>query len=176
MTSTEKHSPHLLRSYHNMIERVRAVFEYGTKTGVAPSLVHSIQLGKDKAVELQELSREEAERLGDFLRRDIEDAAHYLANTEGDLAEWMRFDLALIEERLVETFLIVADRTQVELSEWAEEARHANEYRSNDITGPGTLQCAACDHTVHFQEPSHIPECVRCGGNLFKRLPLEQDE
>ncbi len=171
MTPTEKRSEHLTHGYNRMVERVRSAFEHGT----AASLLHAIQLCKDKAFELQELSKEEAERIGDFLHRDVQDAAEYLANSGGDLADWMRFDLELIEERLAESFFIVADRTCIELSQLAEEAQHVGEYLTGDVVGPGSLQCSACDHWVRFQETSQLPVCPACGGGIFKRPPAEQD-
>ena len=175
MTPTENRNEHLIQSYNRMVDRVKAAFDHGAERGITPSLIHAIDLCKDKAVTLRELSREEAERIGNFLRRDLEDAAQYLAKPGGELADWMRFDLELIEERLVEAFLVVADRTQVELSQWAEEARHADEYLAEEITGPGTLQCVTCGDTVRFYETSHIPVCPKCGSGVFKRSLPEQD-
>ncbi|CAK0744759.1 conserved hypothetical protein [Gammaproteobacteria bacterium] len=175
MTPAKQHNEHLLHGYHRMMERVRTVLDHGAEKGTTPSLAHAIAVGKDKAVELQELSREEAERIGKFLRRDIEDAAEHLAASQGDLADWMQFDLELIEERLADAFLSVADRTRVELSQLAEEARHADEYLTDDVTGPGTLQCTSCGNLIRFQEISHIPSCPECNATLFKRLTPESD-
>jgi len=175
MTSAKQRNEHLLHGYNRMMERVKTALEHSAKEGVTHSLANAIASGKDTAVALQELSREEAERIGRFLRRDIENAAEYLATTQGDLAAWMRFDLELIEERLAETFLSVADRTRVELSRLAEEACHADEYLTDDIIGPGTLQCISCNYVIHFQETSHIPACPECNATLFKRLATESD-
>ncbi|CAK0770344.1 conserved hypothetical protein [Gammaproteobacteria bacterium] len=176
MTPTKQPNEHLLHGYNRMIERVKTVLDHSAKReGIAPSLAHAIAAGKDTAVTLQELSREEAERIGKFLRRDIEDAAEYLATSQGDLANWMRFDLELIEERLAEAFLSVADRTRVELSQLAEDARHADEYLTDEVTGPGSLQCTSCNNILCFQETSHIPACPVCQATLFKRLTSESD-
>lgn len=177
MIPEKQHNEHLLHGYNRMMERVKTILDLGAAKGSIPSLVHAIEVGKDKAVEFQELSLEEAERIGKFLRRDIDDAAKYLANTQGDLSDWLRFDLELIEERLAEVFLHVANSTSIELLLLVDGSYQSdvNEYFTDDVTGPGTLQCTACEHLLCFQKTSHIPSCPECGGNVFKRLPQEQN-
>ena len=88
----------LARAYQQMMERARSrleEFEQAEKAAF-PQLSASIEHAAEKAVELGELTREEARLIGGYLRRDLEDAGYYLATTGRDLKEWMRFDLELI--------------------------------------------------------------------------------
>ncbi len=157
----EKH----LHAYNQMMEQVKTLADH---LGYQ-NLKHAIQLAKDKAVDMGELTREEAEKIGDYLVRDLEDAGHYLANTDGDLKDWLRFDLELIEARLLEMFALVADKTKLELMQLAERARRAGEYHTGNITSIGTLQCAGCGELLHFHATSHIPPCPKCHGSIFRR-------
>ena len=157
----EKH----LHAYNRMMEQVKTLADH---LGYQ-NLKHAIQLAKDKAVDMGELTREEAEKIGDYLVRDLEDAGHYLANTDGDLKDWLRFDLELIEARLLEMFALVADKTKLELMQLAERARRAGEYHTGNITSIGTLQCAGCGELLHFHATSHIPPCPKCHGSIFRR-------
>ena len=59
-----------------------------------------------------ELSREEAERVAGYVERDMKDAAGFLGETHQELADWLKFDLRMIESRLLEMFANVADRTR----------------------------------------------------------------
>ncbi|MFZ5595166.1 MAG: zinc ribbon-containing protein [Pseudomonadota bacterium] len=154
-----------LHAYDRMMERVKATMAHAGYQ----NLRHAVETAKDKAVELGELTREEAERIGDYLARDIEDAGTYLADTGGELKDWLRFDLRLIEDRLLEMFTAAADQTKLELLMLAERARRASLYHSGEITGIGTLQCDNCGKLLHFHTVSHIPPCPSCHGGVFKR-------
>ncbi len=157
----EKH----LHAYNRMMEQVRTLADH---LGYQ-NLKHAIQLAKDKAVDLGELTREEAEQIGDYLVRDLEDAGQHLAESGGELKDWLRFDLQLIEERLLEMFALAADKTKLEFMQLAERARRASEYHTGNITSIGTLQCVSCGELLHFHATSHIPPCPKCHGNIFQR-------
>ena len=143
---------YLIKAYHQMMNRVTQALTQ-TRT---QDLYRHIELAQEKAVELNELSREEAERIGEYLRRDLQDAAHFMNTTEQALADWMHFDLTLIEEQLLGMFQLMVDHTQQELANLAERAKQATEWVSGEITGPGSLYCAHCNQVISFHQPQFI--------------------
>lgn len=160
----EAHLPH---AYEEMLARTREGLHEAREA--VPRLGELLARVRDGMVELGELSREEAHRIADYVHRDIEDAAVYLAETGEDLRQWWRFDLELIERRLLESFTSVADQTSLELGQWAERARRAILYQAGQITGPGTLICDRCGAETHFVRAGRIPACADCGGLEFRR-------
>jgi rubrerythrin len=160
---------HLVIAYQQMMSRVRETLEQASHK----TLQQHIEAAQEKAVELNELSREEAERVGNYLSRDLQDAAEFISTTEQALVNWMRFDLELIEDRLLAMFSLMVDHTRQELENLAERARQATEWYSGEITGPGTLSCDSCGKTLHFHQPDYIPVCPNCGATLFKRVSEE---
>ncbi|TVQ87184.1 MAG: hypothetical protein EA400_11605 [Chromatiaceae bacterium] len=158
---------HLVQAYEDMLERTRTGIHEAREA--APRLRELLERVRDGMVELGELTREEAHRISDYVQRDIEDAAIYLAETGEDLRQWWRFDLELIEQRLLESFTSVADQTSLELGQWAERARRAVLYQAGQITGPGTLVCDRCGAETHFVRAGRIPPCADCGGLAFRR-------
>jgi len=169
--SNKKAKDHLLPAYQKMMTRV----DKTQKQSTTKTLQQHIQAAIERAVELNELTREEAERIGDYLRRDLQDAADFIVTTEQALADWMRFDLELIEERLLSMFSLMVDHTRQELENLAERARQATEWNSGEITALGTLYCERCTHAVHFHQPDYIPACPNCGTTRFKRT-IEAEE
>jgi polyhydroxyalkanoate synthesis regulator phasin len=159
---------HLTHAYEKMMERVGTLLEQAENDAL-PALRQTIAHAKDKAVELGELSREEAEKIGEYLIRDVQDAARYLADNEGDLGDWLQFDLQLIEQRLWDLFSRAADRTRLELQQLEADALALGEYHTGEVTGPGTLICSECSKTVHFHAPGRIPPCPKCHGTVFRR-------
>ena len=161
---------HLVDAYERMLKRTRERIDDAEES--TPKLRDWLEKARDHMVELGELTREEANRIAEYIERDIEDAAHYLVDTGEDLKTWWRFDLKLIEDRLLDAFTGVADQTSVQLREWAERAQQARadkRYKSGEITGPGTLVCSNCGARLHFQRATRIPDCAECGSKEFRR-------
>lgn len=173
MTQDKKHTTaadeRLLQGYRKMLERVRELLHPADQRA-AYGLEKSIETAKEEAVALDELSQEEAERLGRYLRRDLREAGEHIARTGEELSTWLRIDLQLIEDWLLDMFSQAADKTSLELMQFEQQAKAAAEYHTGEITGVGTLQCDSCGEELHFYTVGHIPPCPKCHGSTFKRL------
>jgi rubrerythrin len=157
----------LPQAYHEMLERI---FDEQQQTGAVRGLQHYIETAKEKAVALGELSREEAERIGDYLRRDLHDAADYLSESGGELKDWLRFDMRLVEDRILDMFGLMVDHTREELDRLQATARSMSEWQTGEVTGPGSLACENCGKLMEFHKPGRIPPCPVCHATRFKRL------
>ena len=165
---TAGHEDRHVKAYERMLERVRDFLgEAGHE--LEPRLEAAIAKAKETAAALGELTREEAERIGDYLRRDLEDAGRYLAEQGGELADWLRFDLQLVEAQLAQWLAQAADQTRLEWERLALRARAVGQWRTGEITGPGTLVCTTCGETLHFHRAGRIPPCPKCKGSTFRR-------
>ncbi|MGQ0658648.1 MAG: zinc ribbon-containing protein [Chromatiales bacterium] len=153
--------------YRRMLERAASTLKEAVKHPL-PSLRHLIDTAKHTAVELKELSHDEAERIGYYLRRDVEDAAQHAREGRRELRDWLRFDIALLEDRLLEFLEPLVDHTRLELDRLAMEA-DAQGWHTGEVIGPGTLYCEACGQALHLHRVSHIPPCPRCRATAFHR-------
>jgi hypothetical protein len=158
----------LVDAYERMLKRTHETIEQAEKETV-PAVRDLLYKARDNMVELEELTREEANKVAEYVERDIKDAASYIAETGEDLKKWWRFDLDQIEQRLLDTFSQVADQTSVQLHSWAEQARQVNLYHTGEITGPGTLVCDSCGAEMHMHKAGRIPPCPKCATTAFKR-------
>jgi ElaB/YqjD/DUF883 family membrane-anchored ribosome-binding protein/ribosomal protein L37E len=161
----------LIGGYEEMLKRTRDALGDAAEQAQesVPKLRQLLDRVRDNMVELGELTREEANKIAEYVERDVEDAAHYLVETGDDLREWWRFDVQLMEQRLLDAFTSVADQTSLQLGQWAEQARRASLYQAGQITGPGTLVCDRCGAETHFTRAGRIPPCSECGGLEFRR-------
>lgn len=165
----------LIAAYERMMERVHsglAELEQ-VEADALPELRRRIDEAAELSVRLGELTREEAELIGAYVRRDVEDAGHYLAETGHELKDWLRFDLELVEDRMLEWFGTAADHTRLAFLQFSDELERASHYRAGEITGPGTLRCDACGAEVALHGTSVILPCVACGGESFKRIAAD---
>jgi len=81
-------------------------------------------------------------------------------------------DIDIIEQKVLELFLAVADKTRIELEQLAHPACKISQYHTGEITGPGSLICEACGEMIHFTTTGHIPPCPKCRKTAFKRAEI----
>jgi polyhydroxyalkanoate synthesis regulator phasin len=164
-TSDLKHK--LIHAYDQMMEHLHSLMgEAGKGT---QNLQHLLDKAREKVSETGEITREEAEKISDYLKRDLQNAGEYMQDNNNDMADWLHMDIELIEWNLLDLFLQTADKTKLELLLLEENAKHVNEYHTGEITGPGTLVCTQCSEELHFLNTGHVPPCPKCRATLFKR-------
>ncbi len=166
---TDTTGARLGRAYRHMMDRSREILENEAQ----PTLQQAIDTARKTAVELGELTREEADQVAHYVRRDLNDAGEYLSRTGREFREWAQIDLSMAEQGLVDLFVRAADRTRLEFEQFKRELKEGPLYRSGEMTGPGTLACRGCGQTMQFHEPGHIPPCPKCHGTTFRRATDE---
>ncbi len=154
----------LVSAYETMLKRVD---DMADKT--MPALRRSLDKARETAIEMNELTREEADRIAGYVERDMKDAAEFIVETGKDFRDWFSFDVQLIETGFYDMFASVADKTSLELRELAERARRASQFHTGEVTGPGTLACSGCGEQLHFKKAGRIPPCPKCHATEFKR-------
>jgi hypothetical protein len=160
----------LAQAYDHMLEGVRDWMQE-LEDATVPAIEKALDNAREKTMEFNELTREEAEKVGEYLRRDLLHLGEHLEdNKDEDLRSWFRMDLELIETKLADLFSSVADRTTIELERLREIATLSEYWSTGEITGPGILECTACGEQLHFSKTGHIPPCPKCHATSFKRL------
>lgn len=165
MADTDARS-RLIEAYDRMMERVKHGLDVAEQKAVPP-VEHLVQAARERAVQLGEVTREEADKVGEYLMRDLHELADHVNQAGKDLRTWFHMDMELVEARLVEMMGTVADKTRVELTRLAEEA---SVYHTGEVSGPGILECTACGEHLRFTETGHIPPCPKCNATTFVRV------
>ena len=160
-------SSRLIEAYNQMMHGIRAAFESAEDSDM--SLSKAISMAKDEITHISDITQDEAEEISNFIKRDINDAAEYMMESSSEFGDWLMLDIEVIERKLIDLFLSVADKTRLELEQFGVQNRELSLYCAGEITGPGTLQCAECGHKVSFPTTSQIRNCTRCGHNTFRR-------
>ncbi|MDQ7075226.1 MAG: zinc ribbon-containing protein [Gammaproteobacteria bacterium] len=160
-------SNHLIDAYERMLERANHLIHDAEEQ--LPAVQQALKQAQNSAIELGELSKEEASKIAGYIKRDAQDAAHYLQHSGKELKDWLRIDAQLVEAKVLDLFSTLADQTRIELDKLAEQARHSNDYFTGDITSPGSLECLNCGQTMQFHKTSHIPPCPKCHKTAFHR-------
>ena len=168
MTSNKHKSSHrLINTYNQRMAAIREAFENTDTSDI--TLQKALNEAKDKAIHLGEVTMDEAHEISEYIKRDINDAAEYMAETGAEFSDWLMLDIEIIERNVIDLFLSVADRTRIELEQFQNPPHGPNEYHSGEITGPGTLVCTQCGHNVSFVTTGEIEDCPECKNTSFQR-------
>lgn len=165
----------LAESYNKMLEWARHLWPQ-RREQKRPRFHDVMARLREKLVQAGELTQEEIDRVIGYLQRDIHDAARYIADQERELSDWLRLDALLVERQLLELFSLFVDETRLELDHLKYLADRDGRWRSGEVTGIGTLQCAQCGQMLHFHKTGHIPPCPKCHGTTFRRPHHEGGE
>ncbi|NOR42759.1 MAG: hypothetical protein GQ572_05430, partial [Gammaproteobacteria bacterium] len=160
----KRSSNHLISAYNQIMKEMRDAFEQADPNDM--SLQKSLNLAKDQVVHLGDVTAEEAHEIGEFIKRDINDAAEFMMDSSAEFYDWLLLDIEIIERKVVDLFLSVADHTRVELEQFKTTALPTEQtplYKSGEITGPGTLICESCGKAKPFLSSDAITDCEKCG-------------
>ncbi len=155
-------------AYEKMYERAAENLSLAKEKG--DQLFHDlIHQAKEKAIELEELTEEDATKVAEWLKRDVNDFIDSLAEGDNEIKNWLGFETSLLENYFLDLLMQTADQTTVELNALKEKARQASIYHTGEITGPGTLFCDKCEGAIHFHKTGRIPPCPKCRATTFHR-------
>ena len=157
----------LIHAYDEMMEHLHELMKDAGKG--TDNLQQLLNTARDKVADTGKLTRAEAQKVSDYLSRDLYNAGEYLQDSSNDLADWLHMDLELLEWNVKDLFLQAADRTKLDLLLLEENAKHVNEYHTGEVTGPGILVCDNCNEELNFKSTGRVPPCPSCHETHFKR-------
>ncbi|MDH3451224.1 MAG: zinc ribbon-containing protein [Gammaproteobacteria bacterium] len=163
-TNAQKHRS--ISAYNELLHAAREIIE---ASPVRLSLAEWLHKARDTVAGVKDFSQLEFEKTRYYIERDLQDMVQHARQSERDLADWLRIDLSLVEGGLLDLFASVADPTRVQLDEMIAAGFHSEDYLTDEVTGPGRLECVACGELLTFYRPSVIPACAKCNGQVFRR-------
>ncbi len=127
----------------------------------------AIEKAKAEMIAVGEFGNEQGERLKAFLIRDLQatrDAALKMGKTAGEVLEPHRV-AAGIQSSLAKILDTVSDT----LEEWGDKLEAGLDYKTGEITTPGTMTCKECGNSMKILNTGHIPPCHKCRGTKFRK-------
>lgn len=145
--------------YEKLAARTADLFEEGKKT-----FDEALKKAKEELASAGDFSREQADRLGEYVRRDLKDNADKAKQAVIKAVEPQR-----IAAGAQSAFSRILSTAAATLSELAERSEKSLEYRTGEITSPGTLTCKDCDAEMHMTKTTRIPPCPKCHKTVFRK-------
>ena len=172
MSANNNHNDNsLIDAYNQMMARIKDSIE-SAEAHAVPTLQKAIDQAKQQAIHLGEITLEDAEEIGNYIKRDINDAAEYLMETSHEFSEWLMLDIYIIEQKVLELFLSVADKTRIELEQLTHPAYQRSQNQTSEISCPGSLIGEASGEGIDITTTVQIPPCPKCRKTEFKRAEI----
>ncbi len=157
-------------TYESLLNRIKEGLER-----VEEQTWEGIKYDLEQAVELEaaaeELTKEEIALLAAYLKKDLKSLTHYMEETGKGVADWLKFDTKLVENRLLDLLLSVADKTNIQQRELERRLKSGpEEYVTGERVIPGTFACINCGDITVFSRPRTLKSCRECKGDTFRRI------
>lgn len=148
--------------YQRLSDRAAELVQEGRKT-----LDEALKKASEEISASGDYTREKAEKIGGYLRRDLEEfsqRAQKATETVKGAAEPHRI-AAGVQSGLAKFLATAADV----LNELAGKSEQVLEYKTGEVTSPGTLTCKGCGKEMHFKATVRIPPCPQCHKTVFRK-------
>jgi hypothetical protein len=165
--------------YDRLLARTEILLESGRI-----SLEDALHEAAEELSSLGDYTRGQAHRIAAFVKRDVLHAADRAAEAstrvqensqEGEKAEHFTSVVrdAIDPQRVVtgaqSFFSRLVTGAAMTLSEWGERLERSLEFKTGEITSPGSLTCKNCGEIIKLKQTVEIPPCPRCGQTSFRK-------
>ena len=145
--------------YEKLASRTADLLEEGKKT-----FDEALKKAKEELSSAGDFSREQADKLGEYVRRDLKENADKAKDAVIKAVEPQRVAVGVQSG-----FTRILTSAAETLTELAEKSEKALEFKTGEITSPGTLTCKECDAEMHMTKTTRIPPCPKCHKTVFRK-------
>ena len=145
--------------YEKLAARTAELLEEGKKT-----FDEALKRAKEELSSAGDFSKEQADKLGEYVRRDLKENADKAREAVMKAVEPQR-----LAAGVQSAFTRILTSTAETLTELAERSEKSLEYKTGEITSPGTLTCKDCDAEMHMVKTTRIPPCPKCHKTIFRK-------
>jgi len=145
--------------YEKLASRTADLLEEGRKT-----FDEALKKAKDELSSAGDFSREQADKLGEYVRRDLKENADKAKEAVIKAVEPQR-----VAAGVQSAFTRILTTAAETLTELAERSEKSLEFKTGEITSPGTLTCKECDAEMHMKKTTRIPPCPKCHKTIFRK-------
>jgi len=145
--------------YEKLASRTADLLEEGRKT-----FDEALKKAKEELSSAGDFSREQADKLGEYVRRDLKENAEKAKDAVKKAVEPLR-----VAAGVQSAFTRILTTAAETLTELAERSEKSLEFKTGEITSPGTLTCKDCDAEMHMKKTTRIPPCPKCHKTIFRK-------
>ena len=161
-TNETKHEQEDVGIYKKIVTRTEELLESGRK-----NLDDALKKAGDEFSSAGTFTREQTEKISNYIKRDLHHAFESVDRGKGTVKD------AVDPQRIVvgaqSFFSKILLNTAETLSGWAKKSEQLLEYKTGEITNPGTLTCKKCSEEIHLRKTGRIPPCPKCHHTFYRK-------
>lgn len=155
----ENHEKHEVGLYEKFASRTAELLEAGRTT-----LDDALKRAREEMAKAGEFSEDQMDRVASYVKRDVMENAHRATKGVREAIDPHR--VAAGAQSIFSRILTsVADA----LSDLAKKAEEHLEFKTGEVTSPGTLTCQECQAELHMKTVGRIPPCPKCHKTAFRK-------
>ncbi|VAW99408.1 hypothetical protein MNBD_GAMMA22-1524 [hydrothermal vent metagenome] len=163
MTDSNKSS--IVTTYNHLLENLHNI-KNSIEVFSREDLSMKIEYTKLKLHDFENITKEELNLLSKYIHDDFTSTTEHIHNTSDKIKNWLKNDIELTEDRLLELFANVVDQSRVELQQMETQL---HEWHSGEVASKGDFECKNCGKKFTFSESQTIENCPSCNGEDFQK-------
>lgn len=148
--------------YEKIISRTEELLGSGRK-----SLDEALKKAGDEISSAGTFTREKAEKISTYVKRDLQHAIDSAGKGKNTVKEAV--DPQRIAVGAQSFFSKILFNTAETLGDWAKKSEQSLEFKTGEVTSPGTLTCKECSEDIHIRKTGKIPPCPRCHNTIYRK-------
>lgn len=148
--------------YEKIIARTEELLGSGRK-----NLDDALKRAGDDLSSAGNFTREQAEKISDFVKRDIQHAIDSADKGRETVKEAV--DPKRVAVGAHSLFSKILSNTAETLSGWAKKSEQHLEFKTGEVTSPGALTCKNCGEAIHMKKTAKIPPCPKCHQTIYRK-------
>jgi NADH pyrophosphatase NudC (nudix superfamily) len=145
--------------YEKLADRTAELLEEGKKT-----LDEALKKAKEELHKAGDFSSEQMDKVASYVRRDVADNAEKATEAVKKAVDPHR-----VAAGAQSIFARILNSAADALSDLAEKAEKATEFKTGEVTSSGTLTCKECGAEMHMKTTGRIPPCSKCRKTTFRK-------
>ena len=152
--------------YEKLASRAKELVEEAREK-TSEAVGAAIGKAKEEMVAAGDVGHEQGEKLKAFLERDLQITSRYAAKAGEAAKEALEPHRvkAGVESALATILKVTGDKFE----EWSKKLDSQLDFKTGELTTPGSLTCKGCGDKIRMQSTGHIPPCPKCRGTEFHK-------
>lgn len=148
--------------YEKIVAQTEELLGSGRKT-----LDEALKRAGDDFTSAGNFTREQAEKVSAFVKRDIQHVVDSTSKGKTNVKEAV--DPKRISVGAQSIFSRILSSTAETLSDWAKKSEQNLEFKTGEVTSPGSLTCKNCGAVIQMKKTAKIPPCPKCHLTVYRK-------
>ncbi len=163
---TEEKRKEEIGLYEKLASRSKELMDEAREK-TAETVDAAIKKAKEEMVVAGDFSHEQGEKFKTFLERDLKTTSVY-ASKAGEAAKEV-LEPHRVAAGLQNTLATILETVGEAFEEWGKKLETDLDFKTGEMTTPGSLTCKGCGEKIRMAETGHIPPCSKCRGTEFHK-------